>query len=63
MMHLASLSPTPLETSESLEQLRALENGLDIVVLDAPGEAMGVDTPEDLERVRALLAPEKGRPA
>ncbi|MDE0350728.1 MAG: 3-deoxy-manno-octulosonate cytidylyltransferase, partial [Gammaproteobacteria bacterium] len=44
------------ETTESLEQLRFLENDIDIVVADAvapvPG---GVDTPADLERVRAVL--------
>jgi len=52
-----SLSPGRLEQLESLEQLRLLENGLDIRVEEAcapvPG---GVDTPEDLERVRAQLA-------
>ncbi len=45
-----------LENLEKLEQLRLLENGLDMLVLEAcepvPG---GVDTPEDLERVRALF--------
>jgi 3-deoxy-manno-octulosonate cytidylyltransferase (CMP-KDO synthetase) len=50
------LPPSPLERAEGLEQLRALENGLDIVVLDAPGEAMGVDTPEDLARVAARMS-------
>jgi len=49
------LPPSPLEQAEGLEQLRALENGLAIVVLDAPGEAMGVDTPDDLARVAARM--------
>ncbi|NOZ77685.1 MAG: 3-deoxy-manno-octulosonate cytidylyltransferase [Acidobacteria bacterium] len=50
-----SLGPSPLEVAEALEQLRALENGMPILVLDAPRESWGVDTPEDLERVRTLL--------
>lgn len=51
------LPPAPLETLESLEQLRALWHGYTIAVhttVRAPGP--GVDTPEDLERVRQLLA-------
>jgi 3-deoxy-manno-octulosonate cytidylyltransferase (CMP-KDO synthetase) len=51
------LPPAPLETLESLEQLRALWHGYTIAVhttARAPGP--GVDTPEDLERVRQLLA-------
>jgi 3-deoxy-manno-octulosonate cytidylyltransferase (CMP-KDO synthetase) len=53
----ATLAPTPCEQAESLEQLRALEHGVRIAVLrlDA-APAPGVDTPEDLHRVRALFA-------
>jgi 3-deoxy-manno-octulosonate cytidylyltransferase (CMP-KDO synthetase) len=51
-----SLPVASLEALEKLEQLRLLENGLDMLVLEAcevvPG---GIDTPEDLERVRAQL--------
>jgi 3-deoxy-manno-octulosonate cytidylyltransferase (CMP-KDO synthetase) len=57
LRRLAAWPPTPLEESERLEQLRALENGLSIVVgraLEIPGP--GVDTPEDLARVERLLA-------
>jgi len=50
-----ALPPSPLELAEGLEQLRALENGMDILVLDAPRDSWGVDTPEDLERAEALL--------
>ena len=49
------LEPSPLERTECLEQLRALENGMDILVLDAPDEAIGVDSPEDLQRVEQLM--------
>lgn len=50
-----SLSPSLLERAEGLEQLRALEHRIGILVLDAPDPAHGVDTPEDLERVRILM--------
>jgi len=51
-----NLPPSPLERAEGLEQLRALENGMPILVLDAPRPAWGVDTPDDLaEAERALL--------
>jgi 3-deoxy-manno-octulosonate cytidylyltransferase (CMP-KDO synthetase) len=50
------LAPTPLERAESLEQLRALEHGDAIAVRVAPEPfPPGVDTPADLERVRAML--------
>lgn len=51
------LPPSPLEKREKLEQLRALEAGMriDIVVVDTV--PLGVDTPDDLDRARMLLAP------
>jgi len=53
----AALSPSPLESLEQLEQLRALHHGLKILVKEVEGEGtMAVDTPEDLERVRALIS-------
>lgn len=56
LRRLAALPPSPLETVERLEQLRALENGMDILVLDACCAApAGVDTAADLARVRRLL--------
>jgi 3-deoxy-manno-octulosonate cytidylyltransferase (CMP-KDO synthetase) len=57
LLKVAALAPTALETTERLEQLRALENGLEIRVADAterPGP--DVNTAEDFERVLALTA-------
>lgn len=47
--------PTPLELTEQLEQLRALENGATIAVEIAHDDAIGVDTPEQAEEVERLL--------
>jgi len=51
-----ALPPSELELAEGLEQLRALENGIPILVLDAPHPAFGVDTPEDLRRAEEIIA-------
>ena len=50
------LQPTPLEGQECLEQLRALEHGYRIRVAETNLVGQGVDTPGDLERVKALLS-------
>jgi 3-deoxy-manno-octulosonate cytidylyltransferase (CMP-KDO synthetase) len=55
LLRLAQLPPTPLERAEALEQLRALEHGIRIKVVDTTYESLGVDTPEDLEHVRNLV--------
>ena len=52
----ARLAPGRLEAEEALEQLRALENGVRIRVAETAYRGFGIDTPEDLERARALLA-------
>ncbi len=49
------LPPSPLEQAEKLEQLRALEHGHSIQVALSPAETLGIDTPEDLKRVRKLM--------
>lgn len=51
-----SLPVTPLENQECLEQLRALEHGYRIMVAETNLVGQGVDTPEDLERVKILLS-------
>jgi 3-deoxy-manno-octulosonate cytidylyltransferase (CMP-KDO synthetase) len=59
LLQFAGWAPSALESIEKLEQLRALEHGMRIHVLAlAAAPPAGVDTPEDLERVRAIL----GRP-
>ncbi|MFN7923602.1 MAG: 3-deoxy-manno-octulosonate cytidylyltransferase [Bryobacteraceae bacterium] len=51
----SSLPVGPLEKTECLEQLRALENGFPIRVVETRYESLGVDTPEDLETVSKLF--------
>ncbi len=52
LLELAALPVTALERSEALEQLRALEHGIRIKALETRYDSVGVDTPDDLERVR-----------
>lgn len=53
---LATLSPSPLELSESLEQLRYLEHGLKMQLHETEIETVGIDHPSDLERAASHLA-------
>ena len=55
LLRLARLAPTELERSEALEQLRALEHGIRIKAIETRFDSIGVDTPEDLERVRQVF--------
>lgn len=55
LLRLSKMKRTPLEKLESLEQLRVLENGYKIRVVETRHETIGVDTLEDLERVKAML--------
>ena len=55
------LPPSPLERRERLEQLRALEAGMRVDIALVDTLPLGVDTPEDLERARRILAPGQGR--
>jgi 3-deoxy-manno-octulosonate cytidylyltransferase (CMP-KDO synthetase) len=56
LLTFARLPQTPLERAESLEQLRALEHGFRIRTVVTRYESIEVDTPEDLERVRQMMA-------
>jgi 3-deoxy-manno-octulosonate cytidylyltransferase (CMP-KDO synthetase) len=57
LLRLGALPVCPLEQAEGLEQLRALFNGMRIRVVEGQGAGgVAVDTPADLERVRALMA-------
>ena len=56
LRRLVEFPPSPLEQTERLEQLRALENGIEIAVCPVEYEAIGVDVPEDVQRVEALLS-------
>jgi 3-deoxy-manno-octulosonate cytidylyltransferase (CMP-KDO synthetase) len=56
LLRLAALAPSPLELTESLEQLRALEHGIRIRAVETAFDSIGVDTDADVVRVRALLA-------
>ncbi len=58
LLRLASLPPSPLEQTERLEQLRALEAGIGIAVATAGRRPTGIDTPEDYRRFCQRLAPE-----
>ncbi len=56
LMEYAAMEQTPAEKTESLEQLRVLENGYKIKVIKTTHQFIGIDTPEDLERIRAYFA-------
>jgi 3-deoxy-manno-octulosonate cytidylyltransferase (CMP-KDO synthetase) len=55
LLKFAALPPSPLEQAEGLEQLRALEYGFPIRVVETTYRVVGVDTPDDLSRVKVAL--------
>lgn len=55
LLEYAAWPQTSLEVAEKLEQLRALENGVKIKVIETEFESVGVDTPQDLEKVIKLI--------
>jgi 3-deoxy-manno-octulosonate cytidylyltransferase (CMP-KDO synthetase) len=63
LMELAALPATDMERAEALEQLRALEHGMRIKAVETRFDSVSVDTPEDLERVRATFAAQAGAAA
>jgi 3-deoxy-manno-octulosonate cytidylyltransferase (CMP-KDO synthetase) len=52
---MAKLPRTALEVSERLEQLRALENGMTIAVIETEHQTVGVDVPSDVKKVEKVL--------
>lgn len=60
LRQIADLPPGDLETAESLEQLRWLENGFRIRVAEAFSEGIAIDTPADLERAIVFMQQKKG---
>ena len=55
MLRLVGLPVSALERAEKLEQLRALENGMQMAVVQVKYDCVGVDVPGDVERVERLL--------
>jgi len=58
LIKLANYPVSPLEKAEKLEQLRALDNGISIVVAVVKHDSIGIDTPEDLEKIKEKLKKE-----
>jgi 3-deoxy-manno-octulosonate cytidylyltransferase (CMP-KDO synthetase) len=61
LLQYAKMESTPMETVESLEQLRVLENGYTIKVIVTNHQFMGIDTPEDLEHIREYFVKENSK--
>lgn len=60
LLRYPTLAVTPLESMEKLEQLRVLEHGYRIQVVETSQPSLGVDTPEDLQKVRVIVAKQEG---
>jgi 3-deoxy-manno-octulosonate cytidylyltransferase (CMP-KDO synthetase) len=61
LLRLVKFPVSPLENAEKLEQLRALENGIQIAVVKVDYDSVGVDMPEDVKRVEKILTTDKHR--
>ncbi|MBI4665076.1 MAG: 3-deoxy-manno-octulosonate cytidylyltransferase [Nitrospinae bacterium] len=55
LLRFSAMSPTPLEKLEKLEQLRILEHGEKILLVDTDRDSLGIDSPADLERAEAFV--------
>jgi 3-deoxy-manno-octulosonate cytidylyltransferase (CMP-KDO synthetase) len=62
LVRMSQLPSTPVERAEGLEQLRILEYGFRIRTVETTSDAIGVDTPDDLERVRRVLQATTSQP-
>jgi 3-deoxy-manno-octulosonate cytidylyltransferase (CMP-KDO synthetase) len=61
LLRLVKFPVSPLENAEKLEQLRALENGVPMAVVKVDYDSVGVDVPEDINRVEKILTTDKHR--
>ena len=61
LLRLVKFPQSPLEQAEKLEQLRALENGIQIAVVKVNYDSIGVDMPEDVARVEEILKNQNNR--
>jgi CMP-2-keto-3-deoxyoctulosonic acid synthetase len=59
LLRLVKFPVSPLEAAEKLEQLRALENGVQIAVVTMDYDSVGVDVPEDVAKVEKILTTDK----
>ncbi len=59
LMTFVAMKPSPLEIAEKLEQLRALEGGMSILVVESAVSSLGIDTPHDLEIARKIFEARK----
>ena len=55
LLNYASLAPTPLEKSESIDMMRFLEHGYQVRMVETEFDTYSVDTPEDLERIQEMM--------
>jgi len=61
LLKFAKMKPAPLEKAEKLEQLRVLENGYPILVVETEYNSVPVDTPDDIEKIKEILKKNENR--